>query len=794
MEFSQPLFDSSNARPLAWSGIALVLGLAGVLPQAIPGEIAAILLAGIVLGSLLLASRCARPFSGLLFPALAFVLGGAWRNSLESSQPPEALRGLSSTDGNLLRLRGTVLEGAIGQSPEQGESWLVAFEAAVGPQRQVALSGRFRLRMQGAGSGICPGDRIEVLGRWKTPRPASNPHEISRERREFRREIWGSLSTERECLRILARPEFSPRRWLFSLRRHAFERLQDRLAPASLAVAAPLLLGVWPQGGQDAIDLFRRTGAIHLLAVSGMHVSLLFGAATIFLLRRSKPRVCLLIATATLLFAYSGLTGFEIPVLRASLMLVYAIGAMVLRRPSDAVTALGASAWAICLFSPAEIEGPSFQLSFAATAGMILLGPSLAQRLRGFLPPVWEKYRWIQRLCQTLGISLGAFGASFGIVLAHYRLLPQSSIVATLLATPFLAPWMLAGYAAILLPEPCGGGSAWCYAAIESLVLTMLRFCESAFGAPLSFCGTPAWMPALCGIAALLWLGGMARRLAPAIALLATLAWLLTPMFRSFEASKRLRIDILDVGHGNAIVLRTPDGRTTLFDAGSSTRIDLARSVLLPFFHGEGISRIDRLAISHGDADHWNAIPALDGAIPIGEIVCGEGASELLRKALPAGSNATLLDALGPLRWENGGATMFLWRASPERQLDENDASLCLHIGFAGRRVLLCGDLEEEGIRVLLETGEDWQSDILLLPHHGLPNEELGKLLEAVSPRWAIASCGRRFRGEGVAPPGWETLFLATESAGAIRIEIGQDGGFALETQRGAGMMPVRNP
>jgi competence protein ComEC len=246
------------------------------------------------------------------------------------------------------------------------------------------------------------------------------------------------------------------------------------------------------------------------------------------------------------------------------------------------------------------------------------------------------------------------------------------------------------------------------------------------------------------------------------------------------------------VGHGQAVILRSPDGRTVLVDAGSRTRAGVARGVILPALRELGITRIDVAVVTHADADHWNAIPLLLRRFPVGELVTGpDPPAQLLQAAReaqvpwsPAVAGATLLDGpRGRLAIEAVGGDA----------LSQNDTSVVLLFEAAGRRALLPADREERGLRGLLAAGLP-RCDVLIAPHHGARCEEAFPFGRAVRPRLLLVSAARGF-------PDPETLerygagaVLATFDDGAISVRFRDGGSIDAVPFRRGGRATIRAP
>ncbi len=221
------------------------------------------------------------------------------------------------------------------------------------------------------------------------------------------------------------------------------------------------------------------------------------------------------------------------------------------------------------------------------------------------------------------------------------------------------------------------------------------------------------------------------------------------------EGPPSLCLDVLDVGQGDALLLSLPGGETWLMDAGGDPMgdFDVGQRVVLPELRRRGIGRIDRLFLSHGDADHAGGAPALLRAMPVGElwIPTRKKASGSLRRALRAA------DAAGvPVHEAVAGALFAEAPAPVDAELlhpwpgleaaSGNDGSLVLRLTLGEVSFLLTGDLEAEGEARLARAGRALRSTVLKVPHHGSKTSSTDLLVDRVDPLVALAGAGRENR------------------------------------------------
>jgi competence protein ComEC len=247
-------------------------------------------------------------------------------------------------------------------------------------------------------------------------------------------------------------------------------------------------------------------------------------------------------------------------------------------------------------------------------------------------------------------------------------------------------------------------------------------------------------------------------------------------------APSGLRAYFVDVGQGDACVLRTPHNRWYLDDVGNDAH------ALLAFLRMKAVDTVQAILLSHPDLDHFGALPALLRAFPVKRVHLPSGSS-----ALPAWKEALAdLDASGialdtlfegdTLLWDGAGIQV-LW-PPPLSTLAGNDLSTVIRAEFAGKRILLTGDIEENAEQAIRSSHADLAADILKAAHHGSRTSSGMAFVAAVDPRWAIISCDSTAYGhphaEALADLEWamggRERILRTDREGTIAFELGEWG------------------
>lgn len=683
--------------------------------------------------------------------------------------------------------RDVVIEGIVASLPQPIEQG-ARFEFDVEP-RVAGVPAHLLLTWYG---GLSPeefqevapvraGERWRFTVRLKRPHGLANAHGFDYEAWLLERNLRatgtvrpGGASREED---LVHRPPYVVERLRERLRERFWDALPD--APhAGVLVALAI-------GEQRAIDpaewqLFARTGVSHLMSISGLHVTMiaaLAAALALFLWRRA-PRLPLAlpaqkaaaVAGFAGAFAYCLLSGFAVPAQRT----LYMVGVVALsfwfNRANEPSRVLVLALGLVLLIDPWAVLEPGFWLSFSAVA--LIFYVTLGRPHPGGALAQWASVQW----AMTLGL------APLTLVLFQQVSLvsPIANAVAIPLVSFLIAPLSLLG---MVLPWDFPLHAAHALLALLFQLLEALGSLDNAVWrqhAPLAWTVAPALLGAL-------WLlaprGFPARALG--LVLMLPLFFALPPDIPAGEA----RIDVLDVGQGTAVAVRTRN-HALLYDAGPAwgTRSDVGSDsgarVVVPFFRGEGIGALDAVIISHDDSDHSGGGASVMGSLPTGLLLSSLREDHALQSM--AGLHAACLAGFA-WSWDGVRFTMLHPRreqyTNPYTSLNDRSCVLRIEAGERENRgsALLAGDIERFAERDLLRhaPASSLRSDLLLVPHHGSNTSSTPEFVQAVSPRYAAFSAGYRNRfghprAEVVARYEQQgSLVLRSDRAGQVSIVLG---------------------
>lgn len=483
----------------------------------------------------------------------------------------------------------------------------------------------------------------------------------------------------------------------------------------------------------------RETGTIHLMSISGLHVSLV--AAMSFwlfsfvwrhtgLTRTLWPSDRIAALGAMILATlYSAMAGFSIPTQRSLIMVAVALLAILLRRTAKPMHVLACALLLVLLYDPFAVLSIGFWLSFVAV--FLLMYGMQGRVIVSGLWWKWGRVHWVA----TLGLTPAL------LYTFHYT--PLASVLANFIAVPWTSfttvPLSLFG--ALLQPVWQGGGDALIELADGSIavlwpLMTWLQHLQLHLQVANQ---PPLWSMLLAAAGVLLllapsgfpcrWLGGL---------------WCLPMLWLpvSVPVYGEAWFTLLDVGQGLSAVIKTRN-HALVYDTGPGwgEEYDTGKAVLIPFLQHEGINRVDTLMLSHGDNDHIGGARSLLKGLPVTTIIGAqpESLAEYPMQRCQQGQGWV---------WDGVTFEVIYPRAGDQAgEIKDNNLSCVLRVSNSGGAILLAGDIEADGEqRLLAVESELLPADVLVAPHHGSNTSSTQAFIEAVSPRYVLFPVGYQNR------------------------------------------------
>jgi competence protein ComEC len=623
----------------------------------------------------------------------------------------------------------TVVQGYVASLPQKLEQ-RVSFDFAV-TQPASEFPNKIRLSWYHPQQPIAAGQSWQLTVKLKQPHGRINPGGFDYEAWLFANHIGatGYVRDQPAPQLIASMPSIA--RYFASWRQTISDRLDAALpAGEQLGIIKALTIGSQDAISQRQWDVFRTTGTIHLIVISGSHISLIAGLiyllvrrgwAWLGILSISPQRVAALSAWLAALF-YAGLAGYSIPTLRAVIMLSVAMAAIVWQRNTAPLHVLLLALLAVLLFDPLAVLSVGFWLSFAAVALLIYVSAGRLGR-SGY----WKEATLAQ-LTTAIGLS--------PLLIVFFQRVSLISPLANWLAVPVIGvlvvPMSLLAILLLFVAPALAVPLLWL---TDLLLRGLWRVLVEMANLPLASvsCLQPPWHALLmAGIGVILMLaprGIPARYLS--LVLFLPLIFVRTDQPQSGTAW----LTVLDVGQGLSAVVQTAQ-HTLVFDTGAkySEQSDMGDSVVLPFLRWQGIKRMDTLLISHDDNDHSGGTASVLAEMPVESIISSAPAWA----ERPGGRYCT---AGQSWEWDRVKFTLL----SPPEQVfaKENDNSCVLRVDTGNYSFLLTGDIEQSAEAWLVrQYGDRLNSTVLIAPHHGSETGSSYVFLQQVKPRWVVISAG----------------------------------------------------
>jgi len=838
---------------LAWMGGILVGAWVGYLYLSMVLAVVSLLVAvGLWLGAARRGREMPRGVEWLTIFAVVWIASGwyttstqyAARQSIERVMPGEQSGGPA-----LARVQGTVASVPRDVLPEQGAFGLFNF-------REPGTLFELKLDAADVGHGFEPahgailirikehehrpklGQRIQATGWLSEIGPTQNPGEFDYKAYLQREGITGRMTLARRGnWTPLSDP---PRYTLTGIRRSIGDAAAASLAlgmphdPERLGLLEALLLGRRTGDIKDLTESFRAVGLAHILSISGAHLGILL--VLVWWIGRlviGRPGlVAVLVLVVLVLFMLA--VPWRTPIVRAAIMAgVFCCGYGLGRRLTG-VEMLAASALIVLVWKPTDLFDAGFQLSFGVVAALLLFARPVSLRILPepqvvvVHPTGWDLA--IRGVVDFTAVSLVAFVAAAPVVMYHFRLISPLAALLSMLALLPLTGLLALGYFKILvgLLLPSLGAIlavplAWLTDSLVALVERTGGWSVASveLSRPVSVTWTLGAVVAVCALCG----GAFARRrLAMVLVLMLVGGWawveqnpgvlggsaeggLIGPaLITTDDANAALIVNMFAVGDGSCYLLRC-DGQVVMFDCGSQAFLRIGERSVVPGLIELGVTRVDLLMLSHADLDHYVGVLDVVDAIEVGQVLVSP---DVLREAQrnPNGATAHLvaglrLRGIEPVPIERGwtgelgrAELEVLWPAMGFAGEVNNDNSLVLRTTVGQHRLLLNGDIQQQAITALLNSGTDLRADVTDLAHHGSFVQASPAWLEAVGPRVVLQSSGWR-RPE---QDRWRERLaaaqiprLTTDEHGMVELRLDAEGGLHWASHRGGrGEVPMQ--
>ncbi|MBQ2620885.1 MAG: ComEC/Rec2 family competence protein [Thermoguttaceae bacterium] len=700
----------------------------------------------------------------LVFVILASV-GGLWHNCIWNVYYRVDMFSRCSQKPCSCVIRGTILDPPRRTRSPQGFSPIPEYDKTVftvransvrSRQTWTPADGKVRVSVTGHLPGFEVGDEIELVGSCSLPNNDStgrfNYRDFLRSRRILT--VMTVRSPDGASQRTQER-RASFQVWIGSCQRKAQESLEKRFSITREArLASAFLLGNRNDLPEGVVEQFQETGTIHVLVVSGLHVGILTTLLHFALGFAPLSRNVRYIIVCVMIMFYIALTGAQPPAIRAGVLCLTATIALAFNQRPLSFNVLALSGIIVLILNPSSVFQTGTQLSFLTVGAIIAMEPT-AEKIASYIFPVGnEKAVGIKQRHQgrtrksvhgifvTLILSFMLLGVIAPLIATRFHVLSLFSVLLNLvLSVPIFISIMTGMIAMLLSPfdsfflfdfianvsaKICQS-SLWTMDYIVQTVHSWRwsRFWVTGLNEPLLI----AFYVILFAWAFSRWCRARSMIMASAIAIwLATISFI--PIYASLTRPEQMNVEFINVEHGLCTLIRLPDGKNLLYDAGKMTSPERGVESVCDYLWKQGITKIHGVILSHSDADHYNMLPTLSerfaiDTIYVSEMMFDDTDNETLEKfkyyLKKANVKAHIVyrgDRLGnskqyKIEFLHPGPGGVLDLLSPE-----NANSLVVELEYAGRHFLLTGDLVGNGVReISMEESPGY--DVVQAPHHG---------------------------------------------------------------------------
>ncbi len=588
-----------------------------------------------------------------------------------------------------------------------------------------------------------------------------------------------------------------PERSFFKFRKWIGRRFSEFLPAAETGLLLGLLAGD-RAGIPDALRSdFQRSGLVHVLAISGFHVVLLAGMLMIFLKATGLPHSIVRIIAVILLVIYIPVTGGSPAVRRAVLMFSVPQIGLLFQRQANTLNSLGVALIFIMLPEPNVIWNPGFQLSVAATLGILISNPM--NPLKKFPEAlqknkVWSKFQ--NFVLEPTYVTLCATISTAPFLVHHFKTLSPFAWLGNIVVVPSISMGMQAGLFALISPLDFLR-EHFCYAAMFFLRLATLLTNKLSDSSQASITVGPFGPSILLlfGVLVALLPFYKKNQLVQKYGLLCIILFSFFFCYEGFHKADNpyWKLTTIDVGQGDSHLITTPSGKHILVDAGDSEFLggkgkkDSGKDIIVPFLHHTGVSSLQALVITHPDLDHYGGALNIIKTFPVKELWISDCAriedkkswQRVISESYKRG--IIIRDITPGFIWKENFFEMTALHPDTRRCIDVNTQSVTFRIKGLGHSAILTGDLTIAGEKEILRKKVYLKSDVLKLGHHGSKTSSSKDFLQAVDPKLAIISSGRRNRFRHPSKKVIQRLdslslpYLNTATSGTISIEFSRD-------------------
>ena len=536
---------------------------------------------------------------------------------------------------------------------------------------------------------------------------------------------------------------------LYQFKRQWKEKIYESMGEENGAILAAMLLGEKSNMDSDMKELYQKNGIGHILAISGLHISFI-GLGIYKLIRKTGlGYIPSGLIGVLILSLYVLMIGFSVSVIRAFVMLLFRVGADMSGRVYDMLTALVVAAAITAGMEPLFLTDAGFLMSYGAILGLLFVMPAMEKLFPCRLKIVSGAYASL-----AINVTL------FPIMLWFYYEISNYSIILNMVVIPLMSVMLGFGIFGSLLAFWVNSVGKICLRLCNLILQFFGGISRMAIKLPMSrivFGKPDMWKVILYYIVLVLILTlvfllkkkeGLKRL---RVCFCATIGVFIILM--AYQPKGALKVTMLDVGQGDCIFLRGPEGKTYLIDGGSSDVEQVGKYRIEPFLLSQGVGELDCVFLTHGDSDHYSGIAEMldrqDVGVKINRLVLPsnwkqeKALLEIVELAKAQGISIVVIKA-GQSIQEGEMQLECIQPTSADGNVNGNAGSLVLSVVFGEFSMLCTGDVEAEGENVLTKRLTGQEFDVLKVAHHGSRNSSTEAFLKVTRPQIALISAGEK--------------------------------------------------
>ena len=550
-----------------------------------------------------------------------------------------------------------------------------------------------------------------------------------------------------------------------------------------LAVFKGLFIGDKSLMDSSLKEMFSKSGLSHIVAVSGSHVNAFLSVIMVmFFFLAPKGRVSRAIYIA-FVFVFVIMTGAEPSAVRSGIMCILMQLSYILKREVDNLTNLSFACAIMLLINPLSAFDTGFLLSASATLGIIIFAIPLKEKLKFIKSPI---------LGELIAVTLSAQFFTMPIIINNFNYINFLSIIANVLVVPLLPMFI---FGAILLfavsfIEPVAKVIALFLEGIIYFILYVAKFTSQTkiFSAQVGDMDLVFIVSYILFIVLLgLYLYNQRKEIKKFAFIMFSVSVIINGGFYILDSNK-LRIDFINVGQGDACLVRTPKNYSFLIDGGGLNNYDVSSYILEPFLDSKGVFMLDGAVLSHYHDDHAQGILGLVKAGRVKNLILpdcdneSEMKAELIKYAKIAGTKVHFI-SMGESIRTDGGVKFSVLSGIKNSSLDtysQNELTAVLRLVYNGFSVLFTGDMTAQIEKELMDRNVFIDSDVLKVAHHGSKYSTSKEFLMRVTPAISVISVGDNPYGH----PSEEVLErLAEANSKVFRTDINKTISFVVNNR-----------